>query len=217
MALSKVRSCDSKFQNLVFGYIRRIEEQDKICTVPVVLKHLCLKYYIIKVFFNGYARTQMIISHKSNERRSKYLKVEGNNDIIVLRDTSITKYKWTFKLLSLPSSFTSWDERSITFELTSPKIPSLWVFKVRRSRHFLDYVAKNEILPDKPAIGDMIELIFDVRSEEIYWIINNNKYMKYAHGFYIEDEDRLKLEGLRLALKLPEGASIELVSFIIEQ
>ena len=49
----------------------------------------------------GYDKSQMSFTNMITNKHKK-LVVLSNNAIIDLYDTSITEYKWTFKLLSLP-------------------------------------------------------------------------------------------------------------------
>ena len=111
MSFSTLRSVDDRFKRTVFYYIHEIEKKHKTLKVPVAIKHLCLNYYLIQECFEGYPKTETIITNESTDSY-EYMDVVGNDQIIDLADTSITKYKWMFQLLSIPTGFTHEDSES---------------------------------------------------------------------------------------------------------
>ena len=50
MALSKIRDIDSTFKNIVFQYIRQNEKENQPLKIPMMLKYLCLQFYLIQEF-----------------------------------------------------------------------------------------------------------------------------------------------------------------------
>ena len=76
MTLSKIRDIDSKFKDIVFHYIRQHEKKNKQLSIPMMIKYLCLQFYLIQEYFNGLPKSQMTISNVNGQHElTLYLQI----------------------------------------------------------------------------------------------------------------------------------------------
>ena len=222
MALSKIRDIDSKFKEIVFDYIQQHERKNKPLTIPMMIKYLCLQYYLIQEYFNSHPKSQMIMKNSTTEQG--YLRILGNQNVIDIKDTSILKYKWVFKLL------TATGKSFIGLESTTRQIERVkglsskykyWLTMIGTEGYECYWLPSTGSIKIKPKTGDMIEMILDVKECELGFKINNSIYYKitsktvemhrWKGGSKWMEEMRLKL-----SLCLSVGQSIEMVSFSVE-
>ena len=214
MALSKIRDIDSKQKDVVFHYIKQIEKKCKSLNIPIAIKYLLSEYYIIKEFFNDFPKNQMIIN---GQKDNLSLEVYGNNNIINIEDTSITKYQWVLKLLSINKK--PWQGEYTTIGVKSTTFPKEYYrFKALFGHNITiingRYFGPEGETPYKASDGDIIEMTFDAKNKKIGWKINNHpQFWKDLSDKSIEYFNKAKF---RLSFTLSETVSIQLISFDIQ-
>ena len=219
MALSKVRDIDSKFKDIVFYYIGQYEKENKQSTVPMMLKYLCLHFYLIQERFVGLPKSQMIINNETDT--SHALEIVGNSETININDTSISKYIWKLKVLSTAVR-SGWGHIGLWSTKLEPAItvpkeywrPYLFGLEVYRRYYFSGKELK------KPAVGDEIEIILDIQHRKLVFRMNgdNDIMGEFLNmEYWKEDEEWINQMGLRLGIRLPFKFSYQLTSFSIEQ
>ena len=219
MAFSKIRDIDSTFKDIVFQYIGQHEKDNKSLKIPMMLKYLCLQYYLIQEYFVGLPKSQMVINNKISWESN--LLIYGNNETININDTSISKYIWTLKVLSMEqepmgSGFIGlWSTKLQSFDLI-PQI--LWEpYRFGLSIHETCYFLREE-LPNKRQNGDIIEIILDIKNTKLGFIINGGDIIdRFSNVIYWQnDREWLNELGLKLVIQVQFQQSYQFTSFRVE-
>lgn len=108
-ALKRLKSAHKNFKFSVFGYLRE-READGSINIPMMIKYLCLNYYLVVEQFTKHG-PHMVVNNLKNTAKMIF---ESNNapsiihgesantvygdDVINLADESISEYKWIFKI-----------------------------------------------------------------------------------------------------------------------
>ena len=100
LSLKRAKSASKTFEYSVFGFMREYEEdQSKI--VPIMMKYICLNYYLLDEKFVQHG-TKMELDKCANIIRLNGWPTANTaygNVAITDCDESILEYQWTFKLL----------------------------------------------------------------------------------------------------------------------
>ena len=104
MSLSTLKQADDRTKCIIFGYSRQSAKALAV-NIPLMMQYLFLKYYWIQEKLKLYGSGLLINEQGEIKDRFsgpsyeyKYNTVYGNN-IIDFKDTSITRYQWSFKIL----------------------------------------------------------------------------------------------------------------------
>ena len=231
-----MRHIDLESKYIVFQYIKEEEKHNKTRKIPMMLKYLCLQFYLIQECFNDYPKSQLIMKNTSDKKNC--LIVYGNSNTININDTSIIQYKWTFKLLSLPTALDVDRGVAISIQLglistklyTPPPIPIAYLDKeeltylyplgiIRFNNDNTSYhfgVSQKKQYPINKATNDKIEIVLDLQRKELGFNINNDGDFIYSNknvSSWKKDTKWIEEMGFRLGIMIPFGAQIELVSF----
>ena len=102
-SLTKLKKIDDNTKFCIFGFTRNHERKLKI-TIPMMIQYLFMIYYWIEEKFTVHGdyidldETNTIATCSKISSQYKYNTAYGNG-VIDINDSSIIKYKWTFKIL----------------------------------------------------------------------------------------------------------------------
>lgn len=223
MSLFQKRQIDNKFRRIVFQYIREHEQENEPLNVPSMIKYLCFQYYLIQEFFVGFPKTTMTIKGSDTEYH-KEREFMGNDKIIDLYDTSISKYIWTLRILSLPpENLSYWQGAYMCVDIgwTTTKHSQInenfkAIKKVIRKR-----ICYGRERMDYYKVGDIIKLVLDAATPCLSWSCNGESMGVLKPWGADRDREQnaalFKKWGYALSLTLPYKFSVKLTSFEIIQ
>ena len=240
-SLPIIRAIDEKFKSIVWGFIHQYEQKTvKIqppngVWIPLLIKHFCLKYYLIQDFFVKLTKSNPLISRKKMNVGYKTKLLCGN--IIDYNDESISIYKWKFRL----SSWTS-DSIGIGVQSTSPeklkvkpqpKFHELFIFPkidayhyivkdIGREHRFISYIRFK--INRRENIPDVITMAMDVRNKKLGYAVNtasNDWTVEWVKDWNKDEEvdDKWwKEHAFQIYLMLGAAQTeVEMIGFDIEQ
>lgn len=113
MSLSLLKQADERTKCIIFGYSR----ESSIClslNIPVMMQYLFMSYYWIQEKFVCDGKELSITGNQEirglqSTYTLRYNTVYGDNKVIDLRDKSIKRYQWSFKICNLMDIHHLWD------------------------------------------------------------------------------------------------------------
>ena len=233
---------DERIEYIVFGYTRREYGTKSSKHVPAAIKYICIKYYHINDHFtvrNKEDDHNLIQLNDKQDIASCFYQhpecgwptreiIYGKNGIIDPNDTSITKYKWTFKLLSLPNQYdsvyigidssevkTNFNYNALIYNPEPDKYPC-YGFQIRSGGQAIQSLDGDFEYFRKVCDNDIIEMAVDTQDKTLYCYLDNENCG--AFGDNINMSPDLKYH---LAVCIERGdedkTSIQFVKFAIEQ
>ena len=101
MSLQRAKAADPPFRDAVFGYIRRYEKTET-CTVPLLVRYLCLTYYLLEDYFARIAvESQGVLTneHRKVMNIQKAIAINGHLPIYINNpDEGVSEYQWKFEI-----------------------------------------------------------------------------------------------------------------------
>eukprot|EP01083_Nonionella_stella_P073348 198262_1 len=199
---------DNKFTYTVSGFIRQQSSHHGI-EIPLVIDCLCLRYYLLPEALH-------IRSKTSNESKISIVTdtvcIVDGNDIMDMKDESITKYKWKYRINQLSPVGCM----HIGFESTSKHAHHS--FTIGIAKNWEPFAAKHNktepIGSNALKKGDIIEMIFDVQNTKIGFGVNGSENI--CMDWQYLSEYHLKEYKYKSVIRMYPGFGIELMEFSIE-
>ncbi len=206
----KLRNADHKFKHAVSGYLRQ-ESHNNALNIPLMIEYLCLRYYLIREAFH-YQKSETIASNKM----SHPMIIMGNGNVIDCYDECIINYKWKLQIKTLFPFIRDQFKIGITAATNCSSFAAAMDI-------FCDQCYKYEeqiIHSNKPKKCDIIQLIFNAKTKEIGFGINDDKIMHFTqNNIRWRGNEPFCKYGYKytLMLLIPPKTTVECVEFCVEQ
>lgn len=208
---------NTQFKHSVFGYIRRYEKRNKTITIPIMIKYICLSYYLFDEKFTKHA-DHLIINDTQNivtNHNDAYNTVYGNVKIDI-KDKSILEYSWKFKVLFMPKD----SDYNFLLGIDASNFSMINGTCNAGLCRLFDFNKGAVFGPDcfityyTPAIGDEIDMICNVYDKKLLLKINGKEIINDSYVLPID----FKNKEYRMTLTMSRNQqSMQLLQFNIKQ
>ena len=214
MSLAKLKRVDNNIKSCIFGYTRETESSLSI-TVPMLIQYLIILYYWIEEKFTAHG--SKINVDKTNkiawydDTAGKYNTVYGNYAIDI-NDTSIVRYKWTFKIIStypiddwpIVIGIDSSNNKFINNDFASNKINDSIYRAIGSNSYSYNHGFNDKPVDERNRIqfksvvydnwrnGDLVEMVFNVKTNRLD-LKTPSQWLRFAKNIDFSDGRKYNL------------------------
>ncbi len=232
--LKRVKAANKYFKYTVFGYLREYEEKESNLNTPMMVKCICLNYYLIKETFEKHGDFVSLNGDKNTAIKycddTKPMAALDTNTVygdlkMDNFDESISEYQWKFKIMKFSfwfeigidssnesytnSDFTSGGNED-TFHSCVFNQDAATIFETRATGWHLNEKFERKSSKIDLKEDDEIDMVFNIQTKTLKFKVK---------GEFIEPcstEIDLNDKQYSMAIAMNETATIQFVDFCIK-
>ena len=227
MSFLKSKKANTKTKCTVFGFVREYLKKHSL-NIPMMIQYLFITYYWIDEHFTSIGKNTVLVTNRIarinvHGKHIKYNTVYGN-DVINIKDKSISKYEWIFELVNpeikynakfpicigLDSSNNKYINTlfcSSRFDKDKYKKYGCWSNGFLNGYDHVNPIMVQRTFADEWKDGDIICMALDVKEKKLKYSINGVKCMN------IKIDLKNQEYNLAVALSPAHQNTIEIIDF----